>query len=169
MSGEHGVKYYLKIWYWLLALFVLSLLAAEVGYLWVTLVAGFVIAVVKAGMVCAWFMHLNVERKYIWWLFYTCLAAMGLFYIAIYPDIGKMEGTNWVNVSESKIEPDGGDGRNNDKYLKSSEGDDEASEDPHAGHDHAHGEHHAHGHDADEASAEKDSGETEAPADKDAG
>ena len=169
MSGEHGVKHYLKIWVWLLILFVISLGLAEPGILILTLISAFVIAVVKAGMVCAWFMHLNTEKKYIWWLFYTCLAAMGLFYIAIFPDIGRDSGTNWENARTGELHPDGGDGRNNHKYTDGANGE---TADPHAGHAHAEGEGHASDAKPEEASAEEDSGEAkapEAPADTDAG
>ncbi len=155
MSDDHHVKRYIKIWLWLLGLFVLSLLAAIPGMLILTLVSAFAIALVKAGMVTAWFMHLNTEKRYIWYLFFSCLALMGLFYMAIFPDLGRMEGTNWVNTAPHGVaKAVGGHGDDAD-------GDDVHGEDVHDGAGHATSEH------TDESGADHDESDEDAAAHSD--
>lgn len=94
---DHGPLYYVKIWALLLVLLLISIAGPMLGHVWVTLVTAFGIALVKAGLVAAHFMHLNVEKRYIWYLLYTMLLAMGLMFIAVAPDVMKTEGRNWVN------------------------------------------------------------------------
>ena len=50
-----------------------------IGIKWLTLVTAFGIAVVKAYLVAANFMHLKVEKKYVVYLLLTALAFMFLF------------------------------------------------------------------------------------------
>ena len=73
-SEEHGQAYYVKIWGILLVLLIVSILGPvlaphlEFGFLkaWmITLITAFGIAVVKAYLVAANFMHLNIEKRYI--------------------------------------------------------------------------------------------------------
>ena len=96
-GADHGPIYYIKIWALLLVLLIISITGPMLGHVWVTLLTAFGIAFVKAGLVAAYFMHLNVEKKYIWYLLYTMLLAMGLMFIAVAPDVMKTEGRNWVN------------------------------------------------------------------------
>jgi caa(3)-type oxidase subunit IV len=86
---------YIKIWGILIGLLVLSVLGPEIGIRWVTLVAAFGIAVVKAYLVAKNFMHLNVEKRYIVYLFLTALAFMALFFFGVAPDVMQGSGTNW--------------------------------------------------------------------------
>jgi len=86
---------YIKIWGILIFLLFLSVLGPEIGIKWVTLVAAFGIAVVKAYIVAKNFMHLNVEKRYIVYLFLTALAFMALFFFGVAPDVMKGSGTNW--------------------------------------------------------------------------
>ncbi len=86
---------YVKIWGILICLLVLSVLGPEIGIKWVTLVAAFGIAVVKAYIVAKNFMHLNVEKRYIVYLFLTALAFMALFFFGAAPDVMQGSGTNW--------------------------------------------------------------------------
>jgi caa(3)-type oxidase subunit IV len=76
---SHPPKYYVKIWGFLLILLVISFVGPELGIKWLTLITAFGIALVKAGMVCAYFMHMNIEKKYVW---YILTAVIGYVYRA---------------------------------------------------------------------------------------
>lgn len=97
---HHGAMYYVKIWVVLLVLMILSLIGAEIGIRWLTLFSAFGIAVIKALIVCAYFMHLNIEKRYIWYLMYTMLLLVGLFFIGVRSDINRMDGHNWTAPSK---------------------------------------------------------------------
>jgi caa(3)-type oxidase subunit IV len=86
---------YVKVWGILVFLLMLSVLGPEIGIKWVTLVAAFGIALVKAYMVAKNFMHLNVEKRYIVYLFFTALAFMALFFFGTAADVMQGSGTNW--------------------------------------------------------------------------
>jgi caa(3)-type oxidase subunit IV len=81
---------------------------AEFGFLqaWmITIMTAFGIAVVKAYLVAANFMHLNIEKKYISYLLGTMLMLMLLFFAGTAPDVMKHKGENWENVAaEAEIE-----------------------------------------------------------------
>ncbi len=107
-ADDHGQSRYVKIWAVLLVLLILSILGPVVaphlafGFLeaWmITLMAAFGIALVKAYLVAANFMHLNVEKKYISYLLVTMLMMMLLFFAGVAPDVMKHEGQNWKNVA----------------------------------------------------------------------
>ena len=96
MSG-HSTSHYTKIYFILLVLFVISVIFPEMfpdSKIIVGLTA-FGIAFVKAFMVVAYFMHLNVEKKFVWYMLLTCLGFMYLMYIALKPDIERKEGLHW--------------------------------------------------------------------------
>jgi caa(3)-type oxidase subunit IV len=113
-ADEHGQAHYVKIWAILLVLLLISVLGPIVaphvafGFLeaWmITLMTAFGIAVVKAYLVAANFMHLNVEKKYISYLLSTALMFMLLFFAGTAPDVMKHEGQNWENVAaEAEVE-----------------------------------------------------------------
>ena len=111
-NGHHSIKPYLKIYYWLLGLFLISFvgpfiadefMASEDGISYTTfgqifvLVTAFGIAFVKAYLVAAKFMHLDVEKPFVWYLLTTCLVFMVLFFAAVSPDIQNHSGDNWTN------------------------------------------------------------------------
>jgi len=73
---------YFKVYYILLALLSVSIAGPMIGIKWLSLVTAFGIAVVKAYLVAANFMHLKVEKKYVVYLLLTALAFMFLFYAA---------------------------------------------------------------------------------------
>jgi caa(3)-type oxidase subunit IV len=100
-GGEHvhPPSYYVKIWAILLALMVLSLIGSEVPNKLVVLMAAFGIAVVKAYLVCAKFMHLNIEKKFVIYFLVTSLAFMALFYFGVAPDVMQHHGHRWKNVA----------------------------------------------------------------------
>lgn len=94
-AEHHAHPNYFKIWVTLVVLLVISVLGPMIGIKAVTLITAFGIAIVKALMVASKFMHLDVEKKYIWYLLLTCLALMIFFFFAIAPDILNHSGTNW--------------------------------------------------------------------------
>lgn len=96
---EHGYMYYIKIWGLLLVLLVISVLGPELGNKVITLITAFGIAIVKATIVAAYFMHLKDELKYIWYMFFTMLALMLVFYFGISPDVQYGEGHRWEVTS----------------------------------------------------------------------
>ncbi len=95
----HSHPNYVKIYFILLGLFVVSIVGPLIGIKWVTLITAFGIALVKAVMVGAYFMHLNIEKRFIRYILYTALLFMILLFAGLAPDILKSEGNNWVNVS----------------------------------------------------------------------
>jgi len=111
---DHGQAHYVKIWGILLVLLIISVLGPvvaphlEFGFLkaWmITLMTAFGIAIVKAYLVAANFMHLNVEKKYISYMLATMLMFMLLFFAGTSPDVMKHKGQNWENVAaEAEIE-----------------------------------------------------------------
>ena len=96
MSTEtHAHPPYVKIYFILLALFAISVLGPTLGIPMLTLVTAFGIAVVKVTMVAAYFMHINVEPRYIRRIMYVMLAFMLVLFAGVAPDVMKHEGKNW--------------------------------------------------------------------------
>ena len=136
-GAHHPPSYYVKIWAALVVLLIISILGPEMGILWVTLVTAFGIAVVKALMVAAYFMHLNIEPRFIRQLMWVMLLFMGLFFFGVAPDVLKNEGDNWVHLEGEHPPPldyhhgddhgDGhGDGHADDEHGDDGHGDDAA-------------------------------------------
>lgn len=94
----HSHPNYFKIWITLLVLLVASVAGPMLEIPWLTLVTAFGIAIVKALMVAAYFMHLNVEKRFIWYILLGCLGLMIFFFFAIAPDIMNHTGTNWRSL-----------------------------------------------------------------------
>ncbi len=113
-GAHHPPSYYVKIWAALVVLLIISILGPilaphlEFGFLkaWmITLMTAFGIAFVKAYLVAANFMHLNIEKKYISYMLATMLMFMLLFFAGVAPDVMKHKGQNWENVAaEQEIE-----------------------------------------------------------------
>jgi caa(3)-type oxidase subunit IV len=113
-AEDHGQAYYVKIWAILLVLLILSILGPIVaphvafGFLeaWmITLTTAFGIAVVKAYLVAANFMHLNVEKRYITYVLTTMIVLVLLFFAGTAPDVMEHKGQNWENVAaEAEVE-----------------------------------------------------------------
>jgi len=97
-GGGHHVNYF-KIYWILVVLLGVSIAGPEFGHKTVTLITAFGIAVVKAYLVAANFMHLKFEKKYIAYLMLTALAFMGIFYAGVSPDVMKHHGRGWENVA----------------------------------------------------------------------
>jgi caa(3)-type oxidase subunit IV len=96
-GAHHGPGYYVKIWALLLVLLVISILGPLLENQILTLITAFGIAIVKASIVCAYFMHLNVEKKYIWYMLTAMLLIVGLFFSGVASDINRPDGRNWIN------------------------------------------------------------------------
>ena len=82
--SDHDHPSYIKIWGILLVLLVISILGPMLEIQIVTLITAFGIAIVKAYIVAANFMHLNVEKRYIVYLMMTML----VFVLLIAPLMG---------------------------------------------------------------------------------
>jgi caa(3)-type oxidase subunit IV len=95
-AQEHSHTNYVKIWGILLGLLVVSVAGPMLEMPVITLIAAFGIAIVKALMVAAYFMHLNVEKKYIWYLLITCVVLMLLLFFFVAPDVLNHQGSNWI-------------------------------------------------------------------------
>ncbi len=95
---EHAHPDYWKIYKWLVLLFVISYLGPELfpEQKSIVLLTAFGIAVVKALMVVSEFMHLNVEKRVIWYLMITCLILLFVFFAGVAPDVLNKSGNNWV-------------------------------------------------------------------------
>lgn len=94
---------YVKVYWWLVGLFMISFIGPFIGEAlhmkWLTLVTAFGIAIAKAYLVAANFMHLKVEKKFVSYLLLTALAFMFLFYAGVSPDVMKHRGRGWENVA----------------------------------------------------------------------
>jgi caa(3)-type oxidase subunit IV len=100
------LAHYWKIYVTLLVLFIVSYFGPFVGELVhskaLVLVTAFGIALVKAYLVCAHFMHLNVEKRYITYLLTAAIVFMFLFFAGAAPDIMEHRGRNWENVASKQ-------------------------------------------------------------------
>jgi caa(3)-type oxidase subunit IV len=102
---EHTHPDYKKIYYVLLALLVVSIFGPElvknlenrIVVVTVVLITAFVVAVIKAGMVAAWFMHMDIEKKIVWFLMAVVCLCMLIFFSGVAPDVMNTTGDNWEN------------------------------------------------------------------------
>jgi caa(3)-type oxidase subunit IV len=103
--SEHddSPKKYIVIWLILLVLLAISIAGPMLGILWLTLLTAFGIAVVKAWMVAAYFMHLNIEKKIATYVLVTMLFAVSMFFLGVSPDVMKVSGNNWVNKASNDL------------------------------------------------------------------
>jgi caa(3)-type oxidase subunit IV len=107
MQGElahrgHTPAQYVRIWVILLGLLVISICGPMFGIRAVTLITGFGIAVVKALLVAAFFMHLNIEKRYIVSLLVAMLLTVGLYFVGTAPEIMLPEGQQWRNEAAQR-------------------------------------------------------------------
>jgi caa(3)-type oxidase subunit IV len=96
-DGHH--TNYVKIWGILLVLLIVSVLGPMLEIRALTLITAFGIAVVKAYIVVKYFMHINLERKWIVYLMASMLLLMVLFVGGVSPDVLKHDGLRWENVA----------------------------------------------------------------------
>ena len=103
----HGDSHYIKIYFVLLALLVVSFVGPEAGIQWLTLFTAFGIAVVKAYLVAVHFMHINLTPRYVIYTVVTCLIFMLLFFAGTAPDVMKAYGANWVKPGWVEVDIEG--------------------------------------------------------------
>ncbi len=109
MNEEHAHPNYIKIWAILTFLLFVSIVGPMIGIPALTLITAFGIALVKAVMVGAYFMHLNIEKRFVWYMLFTALLFLGLFFFGVSPDVMKSDGTNWVNQTTAAVSVEAGD------------------------------------------------------------
>jgi caa(3)-type oxidase subunit IV len=101
-DAPHHEINYVAIWAVLCALLGISVLGPMVGVRFLTLITAFGIAIVKAYMVCRYFMHLNIEKKWVAYILGFMLALMLIFFGGVAPDVSRQEGLRW---QKTYIEP----------------------------------------------------------------
>ena len=97
MSGIHAHPNYVKIWFWLVILLVISTLGPMLEIPVITLITAFGIAVVKAFMVAANFMHLKFEKHIIWFMMMMSLILLGVFFFGVAPDVMQTVGDQRID------------------------------------------------------------------------
>ena len=100
----HAASHYVKIWLLLLVLLIISILGPMLEVKVLTLITAFGIAIVKALLVAAYFMHLNIEKRYVWYILLSMLLMVGLFFAGTAADIMKPDGSNWENTSAKTLQ-----------------------------------------------------------------
>jgi caa(3)-type oxidase subunit IV len=102
---EHSHTDYWKIYKWLVVLFLISVAGPWLapGIKVIVLLTAFGIALVKAMLVVSNFMHLNVEKKFVWFLFLACLFILLVFFAGVAPDVLNKSGNNWVSDSAAMV------------------------------------------------------------------
>jgi len=86
---------YIAIWGALCVLLGISVLGPMAGVRLLTLITAFGIAIVKAYLVCRYFMHLNIEKKWVAYILGFMLALMLVFFGGVAPDVSTHEGLRW--------------------------------------------------------------------------
>ncbi len=102
MSATHSHPNYIKIWYLLLILLVVSTVGPMFEIPIVTLITAFGIAVLKSYMVASYFMHLKFEKKIIWLLLLISIVLLGVFFFGVGSDIMMTQGDQWIDCIEDK-------------------------------------------------------------------
>jgi caa(3)-type oxidase subunit IV len=97
-ASTHAHPSYVRIYFLLLALLAISLIGPTFGMPLVTIVTAFGIAIVKTTMVAAYFMHLNIEERYIWYVLLIMLGFMLVMFAGIAPDVLAPGGQNWWHL-----------------------------------------------------------------------
>jgi caa(3)-type oxidase subunit IV len=101
-DAPHHETNYVAIWGTLCALLAISVLGPMVGVRLLTLITAFGIAIVKAYMVCRYFMHLNIEKKWVVYILGFMVALMLVFFGGVAPDVSRAEGLRW---QKTYVEP----------------------------------------------------------------
>ena len=101
-AHAHPPTNYIAIWGLLCGLLVVSVIGPMFGHPLLTLITAFGIAIVKAYMVCKYFMHLNIEQKWVGYILAVMLAFMVVFFGGVAPDVLEHEGQQW---QKTYVEP----------------------------------------------------------------
>ena len=97
MSETYEHPNYVKIWYWLLVLLAISVVGPMLEVPAITLITAFGIAIIKAFLVAANFMHLKFEKQIISFLMILALCILGVFFFGVAPDIMMTDGDQWID------------------------------------------------------------------------
>ena len=106
-AANHHETNYVAIWGVLCILLGVSVLGPMVGVRLLTLITAFGIAIVKAFMVCRYFMHLNIEKKWVGYILGFMLALMLVFFGGVAPDVLRHEGLRWQKTYVEPATPGG--------------------------------------------------------------
>ena len=96
---HHPAKFYVKIWLILLVLLAISICGPMLEIWWLTMITAFGIAIVKAYLVAANFMHLNIEKRLASFIVFIALILLALFFAGVAPDVMKHQGDQWINAA----------------------------------------------------------------------
>jgi caa(3)-type oxidase subunit IV len=103
MHDTYAPMKYVKIWGVLLVLLAASVIGPMFERPTVTLITAFGIALVKAALVATYFMHLNLERRYIRYMLYAMLLMLGLLFAGTAPDVMQASGLRWQNKAAQEL------------------------------------------------------------------
>jgi caa(3)-type oxidase subunit IV len=103
MRDTYAPMKYVKIWGILLVLLAISIAGPMFERPTLTLITAFGIALVKASLVATYFMHLNVEKRYIRYMLYAMLLMIGLLFAGTAPDIMQASGLRWKNQAVQEL------------------------------------------------------------------
>ena len=95
----HPPSYYIKIWFLLLVLLTISVLGPMFEHKVITLITAFGVAGIKAYIVCAYFMHLKIEKPLATMVVAAGLGMMVLFFFGTAADVMHHDGRNWNNYA----------------------------------------------------------------------
>ena len=101
-APHHDETSYVAIWGVLCVLLGVSVLGPMAGVRLLTLITAFGIAIVKAYLVCRYFMHLNIEKKWVAYILGFMVALMLVFFGGVAPDVSTHEGLRW---QKTYVEP----------------------------------------------------------------
>ena len=87
---------YVVVWVVLVVLFAASVSFNLLSSVVVGIVFAFFIAMIKALMVAAWFMHLNIEKRWVWVILAAALLVIFVMWLGVAPDVMEKEGLNWA-------------------------------------------------------------------------
>ncbi|MDP7395771.1 MAG: cytochrome C oxidase subunit IV family protein [Lentisphaeria bacterium] len=87
VANYHRHVNYIKIWAILLVLLIVSLIVGMIGYQFFAVWMIFTIAVVKALMVVAYYMHLLWEPKFLWLAVGFAVLCLFFLFLGVVPDI----------------------------------------------------------------------------------
>ena len=102
MSEAYAHPNYVKIWFWLVVLLLISVAGPMLEIPALTIITAFGIAVIKAFLVAANFMHLKFEKQIISFLLILALCLLGVFFFGVAPDIMMTDGDQWIDCIADK-------------------------------------------------------------------
>ncbi len=111
MSEQTHNTNYVRIWFILVVLLVLSVIGPFVGSAlsmqWLTLATAFGIAIVKASLVIKHFMHLTIEKRLAHYILISSLACVVILFAGVAGDVMNHRGQHWENDAAQKAVTEG--------------------------------------------------------------